>query len=100
LIRAPQGALSAADDDDGAAPAAAAVAPLEFQLDDGPAIEELLKAYPIGIIVNDLPHPSEETDDKVEVARALYKEGFLVIEDEASKDIQSSSIDGDDGDPF
>lgn len=34
--------------------------PLEFELDDGPAIEALLLAFPEPIAVADLPHPSEE----------------------------------------
>ena len=61
-----------------------ALQPLEFELDDGPAIEALLAAYPQGVVVTDLEHPSEELDDKLGVAQALYKEGFLLIEDEAS----------------
>ncbi len=75
--------------------------PLEFELDDGPAIEALLLAYPEAISVADLPHPSEEDDDKIGVAQALFKEGFLIIDDDASKpsmDPQGSS-DNDD-DPF
>ena len=74
--------------------------PLEFELDDGPAIEALLKAYPKGITVDDLPHPSEEMDDKVDVAKALFKEGFLIIEDEASKQINSDNEQDDDNSPF
>lgn len=83
-------------------PFGAPMNPLEFELDDGPAIEVLLKAYPSGITVGDLPHPSEELDDKVDVARSLFKEGFLVIEDEASKQVRSDDEqqDGDDDDPF
>jgi hypothetical protein len=57
---------------------------LEFELDDGPAIEAILSAYPEGVVVSDLDHPSEEIDDKLGVAQALYKEGFLLIVDEAS----------------
>lgn len=68
--------------------------PLEFELDDGPAIEILLNAYPDSITVDDLPHPSEELDDKIGVAQALFKEGILVIVDEASK----PSHPGDDSD--
>ena len=58
--------------------------PLEFELDDGPAIEALLSAYPEGVTVSDLDHPGEELDDKLGIAQALYKEGFLIITDEAS----------------
>ena len=57
--------------------------PLEFDLDDGVCIEGLLEAYPQGVMVADLPHPSEDDEDKVGVAQALYKEGFLVIDDDA-----------------
>lgn len=59
--------------------------PLEFDLDDGPAIEALLKAYPEAVTVSDLDHPSEEMDDKIGIAEALYKEGFLLIADVASQ---------------
>lgn len=71
----------------------ATMIPLEFELDDGPAIEELLNAYPLGVVVSDLPHSSEEMEDKVAVAQALYKEGFLLIEDEASKAVEENSED-------
>ena len=73
--------------------------PLEFELDDGPTIEALLQAYPESVIVSALPHVSEEIEDKVEVALALYKEGFLLIDDDASKpDIHNGE--DDDADPF
>jgi len=65
--------------------------PLEFELDDGPAIEALLTAYPHSITVSDLDHPSEEIDDKIGIAEALYKEGILLISDEASNPSDSSS---------
>lgn len=76
--------------------------PLEFELDDGPAIEALLQAYPEPVSVADLPHPSEEDDDKLSLAQALFKEGFLVIDDDASKPHAvgvGSDSDGSD-DPF
>lgn len=76
------------------------LSPLEFDLDDGPAIEALLAAYPHGVTVTSLPHPSEEESDKVDVAAALFREGFLVVEDEASKPAADGSDDGDDNDPF
>ena len=75
-----------------------ALQPLEFELDDGPAIEALLLAYPTGVTVSDLPHPSEELDDKVSVAQALFKEGFLLIDDEASRPDEDD--DEDDNSPF
>ena len=74
--------------------------PVEFELDDGPAIDGLLQAYPQSVCVSDLYHPSEEIDDKVSVAQALYKEGFLVIDDEASRPINSSEDDDLNDDPF
>ncbi len=56
--------------------------PLEFELDDAPAIETLLHAYPETISIKDLPHPpAEDSEDKLSIARALYNEGFLVVED-------------------
>lgn len=36
-------------------------------------------------MVQDLPHPSEELEDKVGIAQALFKEGFLLIVDETSR---------------
>lgn len=62
----------------------APIQPLEFEVDDGPAIEALLNAYPAGVLVQDLPHASEELEDKVGVAQALFKEGLLLIDDEVS----------------
>ena len=72
--------------------------PLEFELDDGPAIEALLLAYPSAITVGDLPHPSEEMEDKISLAQALYKEVFLYIDDEASR--PENPDDEDDDSPF
>ena len=72
--------------------------PLEFDLDDGPAIEALLAAYPNPISVCDLPHPSEDNDDKMAVAQALFREGFLIIDDDASK--PKTSIESESDDPF
>ena len=71
------------------------IQPLEFELDDGPAIEALLGAYPAAVSISELPHPSEEEEDKLEVAQALYKEGFLMIHDDASK--PSGAVDRDGG---
>lgn len=73
--------------------------PLEFELDDGPAIEILLNAYPTGVTVMDLPHPSDELDDKIGVADALFREGILIIEDEATAGAKEDGSDnGDDDD--
>ena len=73
--------------------------PLEFELDDGPAIEALLAAYPEAILVSELPHPSEELEDKIALAQVLYKEGFLLIYDEASKP-DNDEDEVDDDNPF
>ena len=72
--------------------------PLEFELDDGPAIEVLLAAYPEAVLVSELPHPSEELEDKISLAQALYREGFMLIHDEASK--PTNEEEADDDDPF
>lgn len=73
--------------------------PMEFDLDDGPAIEALLDAYPSPVVVMDLPHPSEELEDKVSVAQALFKEGFLLRVEE-SEEVKGASDEEDDDDPF
>ena len=72
--------------------------PLEFELDDGPAIEELLAAYPEGVVVDELSHSSEETEDKVSIATALFKEGFLVVEDDVTRSTHPDREDDDDDD--
>lgn len=35
--------------------------------------------------VSELPHSSEELEDKVAVAQALFREGFLLVADEATR---------------
>ena len=85
--------------------------PLEFDLDDGPAIEALLNSYPDSTMVSDLPHPSEELEDKVDVASALYKEGILYVDDQvtlpfdrmataAVGGVKHGTLVDDDDDPF
>ncbi|CAM9566306.1 unnamed protein product, partial [Ectocarpus sp. 8 AP-2014] len=37
-----------------------AMSPLQFELDDAPALEVLLSAYPRPVTVSDLPHPPTE----------------------------------------
>ena len=59
--------------------------PLEFELDDGPALEQLLGAFPAPVCVSELPHSSEELEDKVAVAQALFREGLLLVADEATR---------------
>jgi len=80
------------------------LSPLEYDLDDGPAIEKLLSTLYVpvvdeeeeedgedgpkseraecGVMVTDLPHTSEELHDKVSIAESLYKEGLLMVVDE------------------
>ena len=54
------------------------VTPLEFELDDGPALEQLLQTTePLWISVDGLYHDTIE--DKVGVTQALYDEGILMI---------------------
>ena len=46
--------------------------PLQFELDDAPAIEVLLSAYPEPVRVYDLPHPpTEDLEDKVQCAMVV-----------------------------
>lgn len=71
--------------------------PIEFDLDDGPAIEALLDAYHTPVVVMDLHHPSEELEDKVSIAQALYKEGFLLRVEEGEEE---GTEEEDDDDPF
>jgi lysine-specific demethylase/histidyl-hydroxylase NO66 len=55
-----------------------ALNPLEFELDDAPAIEQLLTTIePRWIMLADLFHDTVE--DKVGVAQALYDEGLLAV---------------------
>jgi lysine-specific demethylase/histidyl-hydroxylase NO66 len=54
------------------------VSPLEYEMDDGPALEQLLTTVePHWILVNDLFHDTIE--DKVAIAQSLYDEGILAI---------------------
>lgn len=76
------------------------VKPLEFDLDDGPAIDLLLQAHPDPVLVSDLPHPSEDDEDKLGVARALFAEGFLAVVDAVSRLNDDDKNREEDGDPF
>ena len=71
---------------------------LEFELDDAPAIEALLRAYARPVRVRDLPHPPhEELEDKLGVAEALFREGFLyALEDGEEEDAASDEDEEDD----
>jgi len=54
------------------------ISPLEFEMDDAPAIEQLLTTVePHWICVADLIHDTME--DKIGVAQALYDEGILAL---------------------
>ena len=54
------------------------LSPLEFETDDGPALEQLLTTVePNWIRVNDLYHDTIE--DKVAIAQSLYDEGILCV---------------------
>jgi lysine-specific demethylase/histidyl-hydroxylase NO66 len=54
------------------------LSPLEFEMDDAPALEQLLTtSEPRWIAVQDLFHDS--MDDKLAVAQALYDEGILAV---------------------
>ena len=53
------------------------VSPLEFEMDDGPALEQLLTTNPQYICLADLIHDTIE--DKVGVAQALYDEGIIAL---------------------
>ena len=47
-------------------------------------------------MVAELPHSSEENEDKLEIARALFKEGILVLDEDHDSDDGGDS-DGSDG---
>ena len=54
------------------------LSPLEYEMDDGPALEQLLTTVePHWILVNDLFHDTIE--DKIAIAQSLYDEGILAI---------------------
>ena len=54
------------------------LSPMEYEMDDGPAIEQLLTTVePHWIFVNDLYHDTIE--DKVAIAQSLFDEGIIAI---------------------
>lgn len=54
------------------------LSPLEYEMDDGPALEQLLTTVePHWILVNDLFHDTIE--DKVAIAQSLYDEGIIAV---------------------
>ena len=74
------------------------IRPLEFDLDDGPAVEQLVSSYPHGIMIMELTHNSDENEDKLAVARAIFKEGLLMVVDDALGVNKSSNSDEDEDD--
>jgi bifunctional lysine-specific demethylase and histidyl-hydroxylase NO66 len=54
------------------------ISPLEYEVDDAPALEQLITTVePHWIRVCDLIH--ESNDDKISITRSLYDEGILAI---------------------
>jgi lysine-specific demethylase/histidyl-hydroxylase NO66 len=54
------------------------LSPMEFEMDDAPALEQLLTTTePTWVLVQDLIHDTIE--DKVAVAQALFDEGIVAI---------------------
>ena len=73
----------------------AAMANVGFPLDDAPAIERLLLAYPDYVEVRDLPHPpTDDLELKVQIATALFREGFLVIVNDDEEELRGKGEEG------
>lgn len=54
------------------------LSPLEFEVDDAPALEQLITTVePKWIAISDLIH--EGMEDKIAIAQSLYDEGILAI---------------------
>jgi lysine-specific demethylase/histidyl-hydroxylase NO66 len=66
------------------------LSPLEFEMDDGPALEQLLTTVePAWILVNDLIH--DTIGDKVAIVQSLYDDGILAIQNgEETGDLNSA----------
>jgi lysine-specific demethylase/histidyl-hydroxylase NO66 len=61
------------------------LSPMEFEIDDAPALEALLTTVePRWICVEDLIHG--DIEDKMEIAQALYDEGILAMHQDAKPD--------------
>jgi len=66
------------------------LSPMEFEIDDAPAIEQLLTTVePHWIMVKDLIHG--DIEDKMEIAQALYDEGILatVLTESPDRSVQT-----------
>jgi len=62
--------------------------PMEFELDDAPALELLLTTTePHWVCVSDLIHEGH-IEDKVEIAQSLYDEGILAIWNPTAEDLE------------
>jgi lysine-specific demethylase/histidyl-hydroxylase NO66 len=58
------------------------ISPMEFEMDDGPALEQLLTTVePNWIYVNDLFHDTIE--DKIQITQALYDEGIIAMKQQS-----------------
>ena len=74
--------------------AARAVRARALQNNDAPAIEALLRAYARPVRVRDLPHPPhEELEDKLGVAEALFREGFLYALEDGEEESEEEEDD-------
>jgi len=66
------------------------LSPMEFEIDDAPALEQLLTTVePHWIMVKDLIHG--DVEDKMEIAQALYDEGILatILADAPDRSVQT-----------
>ena len=66
------------------------ISPMEFEIDDAPALEQLLTTVePHWIMVKDLIHG--DVEDKMEIAQALFDEGILatVLVDNPDRSVQT-----------
>ncbi|KAL7463862.1 hypothetical protein ACHAXS_004213 [Conticribra weissflogii] len=66
------------------------LSPMEFEIDDAPALEQLLTTVePHWIMVKDLIHG--DVEDKMEIAQALYDEGILatMLADAPDRSVQT-----------
>ena len=66
------------------------LSPMEFEIDDAPALEQLLTTVePHWIQVSDLIHG--DIEDKMEIAQALFDEGILatLLTDNPDRSVQT-----------
>ena len=67
---------------------ASSFTPLEFEIDDAPAIEQILTSTDEYIAIKDLIHESDDIQEKIEIVNALMKEEIL--------DVKNIGLDNDD----